>query len=68
MTAAGLTPRDLELIRTAVEPARIKVVWTGDATATDIAHDLVIADPEAPESVDQVKQLLQDEGIIFRPW
>ena len=68
VTAADLTQGDLELIKTTVEPDRIEVVWVGDAAATDISHDLVIADPDASESVERVKQLLQEKGIIFRPW
>ena len=68
VTAAELTQADVDLIKTTVEPERIEVIWVGDAKTTDVAHDLMIEDPDAPDGVDQVKRLLQEKGIIFRPW
>jgi bifunctional enzyme CysN/CysC len=68
VTAADLTQRDVELIRTSVDPERIEVVWVGETKTTDVAHDLLIPDTDIPDAVDQVKRLLQDKGIIFRPW
>lgn len=68
VTAADLTQADVELIKATVEPDRIEVVWVGEARTTDVAADLTIADPDADDAVDQVKRLLQDKGIIFRPW
>jgi hypothetical protein len=36
---------------------------------TDIACDLVLTDEEAEqEGVDRIKHLLQDKGVLFRPW
>ncbi len=49
-------------------PDRIEVVWIGDAKTTDVRADLQIADPDAPDAVDQIKRMLQEKGIIFRPW
>jgi bifunctional enzyme CysN/CysC len=68
VTAAELTQGDVELIKTTVEPERIEVVWVGDTKTTDVVHDLVIPDADAPDAVEQVKRLLQEKGIIFRPW
>lgn len=68
VTAAELTQDDIELIKTTVEPERIEVVWVGDTKTTDVVHDLAIADADAPDAVDQIKRLLQEKGIIFRPW
>lgn len=68
VTAAELTQLDVELIKTTVDADRIEVVWVGDAKTTDVAHDLQIADPDDPDAVGRVKQLLQEKGIIFRPW
>ncbi|MEO8620099.1 MAG: GTP-binding protein [bacterium] len=68
VTAAELTQADIELIKATVEADRIQVVWVGDTATTDVAHDLLIPDPDAHDAVDQVKRLLQDKGIIFRPW
>ena len=68
VTAAELTQADVELIKTTVEADRIQVVWVGDAQTTDVAHDLLLPDADADDAVDHVKRLLQEKGIIFRPW
>ncbi len=68
VTAAELTQADVELIKTSVNPDHIEVVWVGDTKSTDVAHDLQIADPDDPAAVNEVKRLLQEKGIIFRPW
>ncbi|MGH7617577.1 MAG: GTP-binding protein, partial [Gemmatimonadaceae bacterium] len=66
-TAANLTQADVDLIKTAVDPDRIEVVRVGERT-TDVVPDLVVADTDVGGGVDQVKALLQEKGIIFRPW
>jgi bifunctional enzyme CysN/CysC len=70
VTAGELTQEDLELIRTAVnDPDKIETVWVGDDVTTDIAADVVIPDHMSEaEAVDRLKTLLQEKGIIFRPW
>lgn len=68
VTAAELTQDDLELIKATVASELIETVWVGETRTTDIAADLVVADPDAEDAVDQIKRLLQDKGIIFRPW
>lgn len=69
ITAGELTQEDLEIIRTAVGPDRIETVWVGDHVTTDVACDLVVSpDESAPESLDRIKRLLQDSGVIFRCW
>ena len=68
VTAAELTQADVELIKATVEADRIQVVWVGDTKTTDVAHDLLLSDPDAGDAVEQVKRLLQERGIIFRPW
>ncbi|MDR2017479.1 MAG: adenylyl-sulfate kinase [Syntrophobacterales bacterium] len=68
-TAIELTSDDLEIIKTVVEPEKIEVVWVGEYVTTDIPNDLVIPDPRnTEEAVDLLKNLLQERGIIFRPW
>mgnify|MGYP000870093703 CR=1 FL=1 len=45
------------------------LVWVGDTVTTDIACDLVLGDDEAEsEGADRIKRLLQDKGVLFRPW
>jgi bifunctional enzyme CysN/CysC len=69
ITAHELTQADLDLIRTAVDPDRIETIWVGDTVTTDVACDLVIGPDESPdESLDRIKRLLQDNGVIFRCW
>jgi bifunctional enzyme CysN/CysC len=69
ITAIELTQDDLEIIKTVVHPERIEVIWIGEDITTDISCDLVITHPEnGEEAVDQIKDLMQNRGIIFRPW
>jgi bifunctional enzyme CysN/CysC len=69
VTAADLSQEDLEVIKTSVDPDRIETVWVGDTVTTDIACDLILADEEAEEEgVERIKRLLQDKGVLFRPW
>jgi bifunctional enzyme CysN/CysC len=67
-TAADLTQEDLEFNNTTVDPDRIETVWLGDVT-TDVNYDLLLSEHETDdEAVERIKLLLQDKGIIFRPW
>lgn len=69
VSAAELTQDDLELIKTAVDPDRIETVWVGDRITTDIAADLRIdLDEPGDDATDRILHLLQDKGVIFRPW
>jgi bifunctional enzyme CysN/CysC len=67
ITAIELTQDDLEIVKTAVTPERIEVVWVGGEVTTDIAYDLIIPDPQRVEAaVDRIKGMLREKGIIFR--
>jgi len=69
VTAANLSQEDLEVIKTSVDPDRIETVWVGDSVTTDITCDLILAEQEAEEEgVERIKRLLQDKGVLFRPW
>jgi bifunctional enzyme CysN/CysC len=69
VTAQRLSQEDLEIVKTTVDPDRIEVVWVGDRVGTDIHCDLILGDEEAEsEGVDRIKRLLQDKGVLFRPW
>jgi bifunctional enzyme CysN/CysC len=69
VTAVELGQEDLEVIKTAVDPDRIETVWVGDHVTTDITCDLVLGEQEAEaEGVERIKRLLQDKGVLFRPW
>ena len=68
VAAAELTQDDVEVIKTAVQPDLIEIVWAGDTITTDLAFDLQLPGGAVPEAVDRLKAHLQDKGIIFRPW
>ena len=67
-TAVGLTQKDLEIIKTTVNPQKIETVWLGENITTDIDYDLYIPEFEdVEEAASRVKRLLQERGIIFKP-
>lgn len=69
VTAVELTQSDLDLIKTTVNPQQIETVWIGDKVTTDIDFDLQISNfTSNEEAALKIKGLLQDRGIIFRPW
>jgi bifunctional enzyme CysN/CysC len=68
-TAIGLTQEELDLIGTTVGPERVSAVWVGDQVTTNIAADLFLGESDAgDEGVGRLKGLLQQKGIIYRPW
>jgi len=68
VTAARLTQRDLELIKTVVDGITIQTVWTGDQVTTDIECDLQVPGISQVEySVTLIKSMLQSRGLIFSP-
>jgi bifunctional enzyme CysN/CysC len=69
ITAIEITQNDLEIMKTVVNPERIEVVWVGEDVTTDIVYDLIIPHPQNVEdAVDRIKDMLQERGIIFKPW
>jgi len=69
VTTQALTQDDLEVIRTAVDPDRIELIWVGADPTTDVAVDLQLGHLDAElDGVEQIKRHLQDKGVVFRPW
>lgn len=67
VTAIELTEEDLDLIGTIINPNRIQIVWVGENVSTNIVYDVKVSSIENLEkSVETVKKLLQERGIIFR--
>jgi bifunctional enzyme CysN/CysC len=67
VTAIDLNEKDLELIETTVDTDSINVVWLGDEPA-NLECDLIQPPkPELEYTVGQIKSILQDKGIIFKP-
>ncbi len=66
VTAIGLSQNDLEIIHNAVDNELIEVIWLGP-DPTDIQAALHIENLEHPEeTLSQIKQLLQQKGVIFK--
>jgi bifunctional enzyme CysN/CysC len=69
VTAQELTPEELDLMKTTVDPDRIETVWVGDSAAAGASYDLHLSEQESDErAIDQVWTLLRDKGVIFQPW
>jgi bifunctional enzyme CysN/CysC len=66
VTAISLSPADLEVFRTIVDPDNIIVVWVGDGETTGIACDLQLpTEGVVDESASTIKQLLKERGAIL---
>jgi bifunctional enzyme CysN/CysC len=69
VTAVELTSEDLEIIKAGVDPDRVTTIWLGDTVVTELPSDLRVSERVSPaEGADQIKSLLRDQGVIFRPW
>lgn len=69
VTAINLTKQDLKIVKTVVNPDQIEVVMVGSELKTDIPYDInIIGGSEQKKAVNRIKGLLQDKGIIFKPW
>jgi bifunctional enzyme CysN/CysC len=69
VTAAALTPDDLETIKAGVDSDRVTTVWMGETSSTNLPSDLRVShDVHPPEGAEQIKALLRDQGVVFRPW
>ena len=69
VTARDLMQDDLEIIKTVVNPDKIETVWVGDDITTDLSFDFKVpGTTDVEESVTKIKSVLQDKGIIFKPF
>ena len=67
--AVELTQMDLEILKTTIHPDKIRTVWVSDNLTTDIAYDKKVPGLEDIDaSVDKLRNMLYEEGIIFQPW
>jgi bifunctional enzyme CysN/CysC len=67
-TAVTLGAQDVQRLRTAVGEDRVAFVWMGDEVSTDMTPDLVVSDGNDEDGTAALKALLQQMGVIFRPW
>ena len=69
VTAVELTQDDLEMIKATLSFDKIETIWIGEEITSNISFDLHIpVIKTVNEVVSKVKGLLQDKGIIFKPW
>ncbi|MGM0502756.1 MAG: GTP-binding protein [Bacillota bacterium] len=69
VTAVELSQSDLELIETTVNPQQIETIWLGEQVTTDLQYDLHLDQFDSEEKAAlQIKGMMQDRGIIFKPW
>jgi bifunctional enzyme CysN/CysC len=69
VTAAELTMSDLEIIREGVDAERVTTVWLGDTDLAGLPSDLNVSERlSISEGAEQIKSLLRDQGVVFRPW
>ncbi len=56
-------------MKTIITAEKIETVWVGENLTTDIAYDMRIHEgSSADETADKLKSMLQEKGIIFKPW
>ncbi len=65
VTATGLTQSDYKIMKTVVE-REFEVVWVGSEMTTDISPDMQLADKDYEQSIRKIKDMLRDNGSIFR--
>ncbi|SHJ50343.1 bifunctional enzyme CysN/CysC [Paramaledivibacter caminithermalis DSM 15212] len=69
VTATELSQADLNIIKTAISSENIETIWIGERVTTDIKYNLLIPSTYKLEgAAAKIKVLLQDKGIIFKPW
>ncbi|HOL30870.1 MAG TPA: GTP-binding protein [Anaerohalosphaeraceae bacterium] len=67
VTAIGLTQQDMEIIQNVVDSDLIETIWLGE-DPTDIDFSMKVPDlSNLDETLNRMKVLLQNKGIIFKP-
>lgn len=69
VTATNVTKRDLDIITTSIDRDQMVIAWVGDAEKCDMDCDAYLSEFENVEQAAQdIKELLQQKGAIYRPW
>ncbi len=69
VSARELKQDDLEVIKTTVDSELIETIWVGNNVTTDIHFDLLLDNPNPiSKSLEMIKEMLQEKGIIFKVW
>jgi len=67
VTASEVAQYDLDIVKAIIDAGRLQVVWIGDSINTDAAIDLHLTDGSTHTYVTQIKQHLQELGVIYLP-
>lgn len=68
VTVREATSKDLEIMRTVIDPEKIQTVWIGKNVTTDLECDLHIADYSTQEeAAKRIRYFMRDKGIVFKP-
>lgn len=66
-TASELSEKDMQILRALSYPEWIETIWLGSKVTTDIKYDLQIqSETPTEQAVAQIKEYMQDRGIILR--
>ncbi|MFN8392064.1 MAG: GTP-binding protein [Bdellovibrionota bacterium] len=68
-SAAEMTRKDIELLRSVVDFQEVLVVWYGELAEKDLQPELHLTDSaDLAQGVEAVRSLLEQRKIIFCPW
>jgi len=68
ITAADLTQPDIDLMQTIIDIENVNTVWIGE-NSSDIKNIMLIKNSESiDQAVIKIKNYLQDQNIIFKPF
>lgn len=65
VTATGLTQSDYKIMKTVID-REFEVVWVGSELTTDLSPDMQLADKDYEQSIRKIKDMLRDNGSIFK--
>ena len=68
VSAAELSSDDLELVRALVGGDMVKSIWLGDSVVGNDCDLHVPNSDDFDSAINQIKELLYNSNIIFRPW
>ncbi|HEV8197673.1 MAG TPA: GTP-binding protein [Gemmatimonadales bacterium] len=68
VTAAEVTEREVDLLRTTMDPSRIYTVWLGPEAGADVDPHLRLSEQASDaHNVEQIRILLLERGVLSRP-
>ena len=67
VSAAALTPDDLNIISAAIEPDRIETVWVGKPAETGLAREVLVVPNRTDDAVAAIQRRLQARGFTNPP-